>query len=539
MKGDFARVTFDSTLHYSQVYQQQGRVTLEADWNEQASIQLSLLRTLAMDLVGPCWAAGNGFLLAAAPKLPDWSLTPGHFYVDGILCVNESACTFGTQPYLPTPDTVSGNDGSTGQPAGFVLYLDVWERHLCALEAPGIADVALNGVDTASRAQVIWQMRMLDLNPEQSTASLANVRTALGLRKDLDAATLKQDLANLDALANALNGQGPANTTLCDALRQLVGVRATYAWPRMRAQLGPVDTDSDPCVIAADARYRGCENQLYRVEIHRGGLGSTDAAPSTTSFKWSRENGSVVFPALSSVLGRADDGSAIMTVTLGSLGHDQRLGLAIGDWVELVDDDYSLAQLAYSLLQVRSLDSTRRTVQLSVVGGATPYALSNDPRKHPLLRRWDQRDDVTAGGDVVLVEGDSITLENGVQVRFEPGGLYATGDYWLIPARVSGQGLIEWPQVGGTPAPLPSRGMHHAAVLGSFTAGAGYTECCCRFDSLCTLLRNSATHKLLVAPTGAVAKQAVVAKAVPAVKKAAPAAKKAASVVKKATRKKG
>ena len=44
MKGDFARVTFDPSRHYSQVFQQQGRVLLEADWNEQAHIQLHLLR---------------------------------------------------------------------------------------------------------------------------------------------------------------------------------------------------------------------------------------------------------------------------------------------------------------------------------------------------------------------------------------------------------------------------------------------------------------------------------------------------------------
>ncbi len=520
MKGDFARVTFDSTLHYSQVFQQQGRVMLEADWNEQAGIQLSLLRSLVMDLVGPCWAAGKGFLFTVAPKLPDWSLTAGHFYADGILCVNETACTFATQPNLPTPDTVAGNDGSTGQPASFALWLDVWERHLCAVEAPSIADVALNGVDTASRAQVVWQMRMLDLAPEQATASLASVRTALGLRKDLDAATLQQDLANLDALANALNGQGAANTTLCDALRQLVGARAAYAWPRMRAQLGPIDTESDPCVIAADARYRGCENQLYRIEIHRGGLASTDASSTTTSFKWSRENGSVVFPALGNVTGQADDGSAVMTVTLGSLGRDQRLGLAAGDWVELVDDDYTLAQLAYPLLQVKAVDVTRRTVQLVLAGGVTPYALSNDARKHPLLRRWDQRDGVAAGGDVVLVEGKAFTLENGIQISFEPGGLYATGDYWLIPARVSGQGMIEWPQVAGTATPLPSRGMHHPAVLGTYTAAAGYTECCCRFDSLCALLRNSATRKSLDTTTGAITNNAAVTKTAPAAKKA-------------------
>jgi hypothetical protein len=229
----------------------------------------------------------------------------------------------------------------------------------------------------------------------------------------------------------------------------------------------------------------------------------------------------VVFPALSNVTGQAHDGSAIMTVTLGSLGRDQRLGLATGDWVELVDDDYALAQLAYPLLQVRAIDASRRTVQLALAGGVTPYPLSNDARKHPLLRRWDQRDGVAVGGDVALAEGKSFTLENGIQVSFEPGGLYATGDYWLIPARVSGQGMIEWPQAGGSSAPLPSRGMHHVAVLGSYTARTGYAECCCRFDSLCTLLRNSATRKPLDAATGAAAKNAVVAKAAPAARKAA------------------
>ena len=109
MKGDFARVSFDPSLHYSQVLQQQGRVLLEADWNEQGQIQLQLLRTLVRDLVGPCWAAGSGFAITASTTnadgsskplpLTDWQLAPGHFYVDGILCVNEAACTLAQQPH--------------------------------------------------------------------------------------------------------------------------------------------------------------------------------------------------------------------------------------------------------------------------------------------------------------------------------------------------------------------------------------------------------------------------------------------------------
>ena len=53
MKGDFSRDTFDPVKHFSRVLQQQGRVQLDADWNEQAAILLHYLRTLAADLIGP------------------------------------------------------------------------------------------------------------------------------------------------------------------------------------------------------------------------------------------------------------------------------------------------------------------------------------------------------------------------------------------------------------------------------------------------------------------------------------------------------
>jgi hypothetical protein len=97
MKGDFARVTFDRTRHYSQVFQQQGRVLLEADWNEQGALMLHALRSLAADLMGPCWAAGSGFRIDGSdPKNPaktlptqDWRLSRGRFYVDGIPCEND------------------------------------------------------------------------------------------------------------------------------------------------------------------------------------------------------------------------------------------------------------------------------------------------------------------------------------------------------------------------------------------------------------------------------------------------------------------
>ncbi len=53
MKGDFTRDTFDPLKHFSRVLMQQGRVQIDADWNEQTSILLHYLRTLAADILGP------------------------------------------------------------------------------------------------------------------------------------------------------------------------------------------------------------------------------------------------------------------------------------------------------------------------------------------------------------------------------------------------------------------------------------------------------------------------------------------------------
>jgi len=527
MKGDFARVTFDPARHYSQVMQQQGRVSLEADWNEQAGIQLFLLRTMIADLVGPCWAPGTGFAITTQPHVTDWQLAPGHFYVDGILCQNEAMCTLGTQPYAPAPAD-SGGDW-TNPPTSFALWLDVWERHLSAIEAPEIADIALNGVDTASRAQTVWQVRLLNLDPASLTAMLDAVTAALKVRlqaavSTADQNTINQQITDVGQLRNDIAaGNLAPNGDPCPSLRKVLGSRATYAWPRLRANLGQVASDGDPCVIAADARYRRCENQLYRVEIHQGGAAGTLDTPSGTNFKWSRENGSVIFPILDAVITPQNDGSAQLAVSLATLGRDQRLGLAVSDWVELVDDDYTLAQRASPLLQVMAIDTAQMMVTLTVPKNVTPYAVNKAPAKHPLLRRWDQSGSVDAQGCVPLVEGETIKLEDGVEVTFLPGGIYANGDYWVIPARVAGNGTLDWPQApDGSPAAVLSSGMHHQAVLGTLGAGGAFNECCCRFDSLCALIRNTNDRR-------AVASMDIQ----PAAMVAQPVAKKATGVVAK------
>ena len=69
-------------------------------------------------------------------------------------------------------------------------------------------------------------------------------------------------------------------------------------------------------------------------------------------------------------------------------------------------------------------------------------------------------------GAVAAQAGVWIELEAGVEVRFDGGGEYRSGDYWLIPARVVG-GDVEWP-VDGNGAPisqLPHGIDHHYCRL--------------------------------------------------------------------------
>jgi hypothetical protein len=435
MKGDFSRVTFDVANHFSRVLLQQGRVTLDADSNEQADILLHYLRTLARDLIGPYGGpagADLGFQLsvtaASATTPARLTIGAGRYYVDGILCENASACAYDDQPdhAPPNGDTLL-TDLGTASPSrkAYWLYLDVWERHITPIEHDRMREVALGGPDTSTRTKVVWQVK-----------------------------------------AQALEGDAAV-----DCAAPLGGL-TTAGTGQMAAELVPSQPIKDPCVIAPDARYRGAENQLYRVEIHKAG--SADVA----TVKWARDNGSIA------------------TAWLGTAGNDLLVasarGFSAGNWVELSDDTADLRGEPGTLVRLTSVDGNRLRVDAS----SSPPAWTST-LKNPKVRRWDQveNDDVTLrDGAIPLAENgklDWIVLEDGVRVQFSAGS-YRTGDYWLIPARVA-TGEIEWPRSpaannGSTADFLPPRGIeHHYAPLGQLTWNGNAwstTSCLCPLSTL-------------------------------------------------------
>ena len=164
MKGDFTRRTFRHRNHYRGVLLQQGRVALDADWNEQVEIQERLDRTTTRDTVGrhgtPAEAAGMEVVCASGDvtksdcKETDLRISPGRYYVDGILCENEKLVPLTAQPDLPGV-TLPKEAGR------YIAYLDVWAEHVTMLERPELREVALGGPDTATRSRTIWQVRLV------------------------------------------------------------------------------------------------------------------------------------------------------------------------------------------------------------------------------------------------------------------------------------------------------------------------------------------------------------------------------------------
>lgn len=463
MKGDFSRDSFVPQHHYRGVLMQQGRVQVDADWNEQQAIQQHLDEMTTRDVVGLCGVPEDtldGFKLSANDKGLDIGI--GRIYVDGILCENAWPTTYSTQPHRlgpPAPSVKTDLDQlkalslvglvpkadldalTKEQLAGLpdrlaLAYLDVWERTITALDDAHIREKALNGPDTATRKQVIWQVRLLPfpqpkgkLDPTKQQAlvdMLLKIAASIGQPPAKGVPTVKDLLAELDA-PHGCRGEWPGWPEL---VAGSTGSMMAKAQP-------PSGDENNPCLVPAGGGFRRLENQLYRVEIHNGGT-VEDKKPIVVTFKWSRENGSVAVRWI------GQSGAQNEILEIEGPNPDTVLGFAPGQWVELTDDRRELEGLPGVLVRLGAPDGARLTVDTTALPANTEVPKLTEFPNNAKIRRWDTNQLADTANPVRALSIDKpIELEDGVQVQFKPG-TYRTGDYWLIPARTTG-GQIEWP----------------------------------------------------------------------------------------------
>jgi len=437
MKGDFTRLTFDAAKHYVAVRAQQGRVSVDADVNELQDIADHLRTTSLTDVIGPAGAPAEGGLgVAVTGAGTGVGVTAGRLYAEGVCVEVDENASLADQPYLPAgAPVVRRSDGTwvtlADAPAGrYLAYLDAWRHHLTALDDPAIREVALGGPDTATREQLRWQVRLLQVGDVASAFGCADPHPAW------------------DAATSAPTGV-------------------------LAARAEPDATAAGPCIVPADAGFRRIDDQLYRVEIH-----DVDDGTGVATWKASRDNGSVE-RRLVGVVG--DD------LLVSRPGRDAADGFPSGCWVELSDDTHVLTAEPGTLVRVVRADGDAIQIDpATATGSLAPADFPDNPR----VRRWD----TDGAQTVELGPGDGyLELEDGVQVRFSESATWRAGDYWMIPARVA-TGDVEWPQdAAGAPVALGPHGVahHHArlAVLTRDTAGTWTLDerCLSRFPALTSL----------------------------------------------------
>jgi len=511
MKGDFTRFTFDPKRHYKGVLMQQGRVVLDADWNEQADIGEHIRETEVRDVVGRCGSPIEhaGFGIDVASGGLNLILSSGRIYLDGILCELEEEVGYFENPAFKVSEdvtqlTISDGDEldlkkeqwveisaridsdrinydiserpvvpeqfirqvlriveiqkdpdaqkmaltldgtanedlinaaklkgiyikilfriepeqamSNESSATFLAYLDVWNRHITAVEDDSIREKALKGPDTSTRIKTEWRVRLTPCNPESIQKSLQD----------------KISCHQASLILKNLLDRGSSRL-------------AVHLQP---AQEGSTDASAiDPCLALSGASYKGLENQLYRVEIHQpGGVGEA-------TFKWSRFNGAIAFaigdfiPDLfaASKASEAEIPAKFHRVKLSRLGWDETLRIHVGDLVEVLGDETELLGKPGTLARVMEIDEA--DLVLTLTADVAGHANESNTK----IRRWDMDKGKMAespsieGMPTGSISGERgwIEIEKGIEVRFKDGDHYQTGDYWLIPARDSGK--IEWP----------------------------------------------------------------------------------------------
>jgi len=473
MKGDFSRIRFNPAKQYTAVLEQQGRVSLDADSNEQCSIDDYLRRNETVDVIGAYGAPEHDAGFAITVSRNQILIGAGRYYVEGLICENftDKLSYLGQSCLLDpsVPDSTLLNElMQHGGNSAIQVYLQVWQRLVTALDDPCLQEPAIGQADTTARLQTVWRVIAnlvppLDGKPQgPSSGGVIGTRpgrtllagSLLGAKQRL-AASL--NVQRISAAANLQNAElerptiaiespisnipivtrppiatpippaplpAPPPPDCCNTMYESKPIVSTGM---MNASTAPSGTDCS-CQPIPSAGYQGVENQLYRVEIHQAG------DETTATMKWSRENASVVV-AIRSISGQ--------TIIVDSLGPDDNLGFQANQWVEISDDHSLFGETPNQpglLYQIQSIDPTVSSITLT-----TPV-VPVDVTRNPRLRRWDQTGPLADVSGVPLSVGTWLLLENGIQVSFSSGS-YQSGDYWTIPARTA-TGTIDWPPCG-------------------------------------------------------------------------------------------
>jgi hypothetical protein len=401
MSGDYTRMRYSARSGYIGVLEQQGRVRLDADGNELVESLDRRRRAECIDTIGhgvvPV-TTNDAFLIKQVGG--KYTIGAGRAYVDGILvdCWGDDASqafqadlgemrspnplAFENQPFhytnaFPAPPANAPS----------IVYLDVWEREVTALEDPGLIEPAIEGIDTTTRIQAAWQVKALGV--QAAPASCADTPP------------------EWQALIAPSTGVLSTATT-------------------------PAPASGSPCTIDPVGGYTGLENRLYRVQIHQSG--TVDGA-GAAQFVWSQDNASLG----AALLAITKVSPTTCQLTVSTVGRDKTLAFNVNDAIEVLDDfvEWSIRETnrGGTFVTVQQVDPEQLTLTVTPDISAS-FAVV--PARNPRIRKWGAAPQPTQNGVAIALGTDGVTATFGPNAA----ATLRAGDFWAFFARTA-TGTIE------------------------------------------------------------------------------------------------
>jgi uncharacterized protein DUF6519/IPT/TIG domain-containing protein len=416
MAGDRARVSYDPSRKWHGLVAQQGRVTVEADWNEAAAIDAERARRLALEVVGTLGTPDNGYVVTAVPAAGsppagappggappasgpgDLIVGPGTLYVGGERLGLDAPVAYSAQPdWLDHSTDPRWSPPAVPEAAGYELvYLLASEQEVSAVEDPALADVALGGPDTMGRQRLLQRFLR---RPSPSAAGFQA----------------------WDALVGSL---GDAGLTF-DAASMTLGSATTLQVSFTSA--GP----AGPCQPTAQGGYLGAENQMIRVMVT-----GVDAS-GVPAIVWGFDDASFLYRVRAAAY---DPGSRTTTVTLASAPPDSYHYPVPGQAVELLRDAVQLTPADYIASPagfVSTLTAGFAPASMSMVMSGQPpadYLSAATPQLY--LRVWQATAAAPAGQPTPLGDtGVAVTLASSA-------GHFHPGDFWRFAVRPARPAIV-------------------------------------------------------------------------------------------------
>lgn len=406
---DLSRTAYYPQKRYGGVRMQQGRVLTDDDVNEQEQISLEDKRLTRRDLIGSAGTPDLGFAITnvtADDGTIDFGIAAGTFYVGGIRAALAESQTFNQQKdslQMP-PHTAPGDERFD------MVYLQVWQQSVSAVEDGELIEKALGGPDTSTRRRTMCRVRLQpDVGTDYCPHAWQQVKAAL---------------------QTTIGGVWQYGTQLSSDAQLTVDYEVS-------------GDKEDLCSPSVSAGYLGAENQAIRVQL-----------VDRDHFTWGFDNGAPLYRVT-----LEDAASHRKTIKLLNEPRDQAHWPQAGQVVEILPWSAVLfngEKLAEELTSghlstlAGSYDPDSGEVTLATPLPAnfgeqwknrddqaalrtTRFGTDDQSGEYFFLRVWGRGSDTSS--DPAISVGNKVALGNtGINVTIT-GSNRMFGDHWIIAAR--------------------------------------------------------------------------------------------------------